>query len=99
MSRPWIQGHQMDRNVGVGLTKPHKPLKSNHSTYDGMRKVKLNRDAGPAGEALSLCCYVGGSRPPGPAPRQQQTRTDPMSTLPGTPAAHWAIALTEIPSV
>jgi hypothetical protein len=31
----------MDRNVGVGLTKPHKPLKSNHSTYDGMRKVKL----------------------------------------------------------
>src|SRR4051812_48998636 len=41
MSRPWIQGHQMDRNVSVGLTKPHKPLKSNHSTYDGMRKVKL----------------------------------------------------------
>jgi hypothetical protein len=32
----------MDRNVGVGLTKPHKPLKSNHSTYDGMRKVKLS---------------------------------------------------------
>jgi len=32
----------MDRNVGVGLTKPHKPLKSKHSTYDGMRKVKLS---------------------------------------------------------
>ena len=41
MSRPWIQAHQMDRNVGVGLTKPHKPLKPKHSTYDGMHKVKL----------------------------------------------------------
>jgi len=34
-------GHQMDRNVGAGRTKPHKSLKSNDSTYDGMRKVKL----------------------------------------------------------
>src|SRR4051794_32313268 len=41
MSRPWIQAYQMDGNVGVGLTKPHKPLKPKHSTYDGMRKVKL----------------------------------------------------------
>src|SRR3954468_25080157 len=34
-----------------------------------------------------------------PAPRQQQIRTDSMSALLGTPAARWAIALTEIPSV
>lgn len=31
----------MDRNVGAGLTKPHKSLKSNDSTYDRMRKVEL----------------------------------------------------------
>jgi hypothetical protein len=31
----------MDRNVGVGLTKQYKSLKSNDSTYDRMRKVEL----------------------------------------------------------
>src|SRR3954454_13260121 len=49
MSRPWIWAHQMDRNVGAGLTKPHKPLKSNDSTYDRMRKVELSAVASPKG--------------------------------------------------
>jgi hypothetical protein len=35
------QHHQMDRNADTGLTKPHKSLKSNNSTYGRMRKVKL----------------------------------------------------------
>src|SRR3954464_4160052 len=64
MSRPWIWAHQMDRNVGVGLTKPHKSLKSKGSTYDRMRKVELiprplNLDlTGPSVSA-------GGADPPG----------------------------------
>src|SRR4051794_35561691 len=41
MSRPWIWAHQMNRNVGASLIKPHKPLKFNDSTYDRMRKVEM----------------------------------------------------------
>jgi FtsP/CotA-like multicopper oxidase with cupredoxin domain len=41
---PGFWAHQMDRNVGAGLTKPHKLLKSNDSTYDRMRKVELRTE-------------------------------------------------------